>query len=100
MTDVVRTLRWLGVGAVLLFGVLPAVMLSLLVAGGHTPRSVGLLLVPGIALVVCALICAARGILSPDPEASAQLMRRGMAFVAGADLIMLGGNALIGMVTG
>ncbi|WIM92559.1 hypothetical protein ACTOB_004503 [Actinoplanes oblitus] len=99
MTDVVRTLRWCGAAAVVVFGVLPAVMLSLLVAGGHTPRSVGLLLIPGVGLVVCALICAVRGITTADPDAGAQLMRRGMAFVAGADLIMLGGNALIRMAT-
>ncbi|GAA4607104.1 hypothetical protein BJY16_006159 [Actinoplanes octamycinicus] len=100
MTDVVRTLRWCGAGAVVLFGVLPAVMLTLLVTGGRTPGSVGLVLVPGIALVVCALILAVRGVTNPDPETSAQLMRRSMAFVAGADLLMLGGNALIRMAAG
>ncbi|GIF16261.1 hypothetical protein FHX34_104759 [Actinoplanes teichomyceticus] len=95
--DVVRTLRWSGGIAVVLFGVVPAVMVTLLVAGGNTPRSVGLLLVPGIPLVVAALVCAVRSITNPDPESSARWMRRSMALVAGADVLMLGGNALIRM---
>ncbi|BCY10732.1 hypothetical protein [Actinoplanes sp. L3-i22] len=99
MTDV-RTLRWYGGVAVLLFGVLPAVMLTLLVTGGNAPRSNAFLLLPGIPLVLAALVYAARGITGADPEESAHWMRRSMAFVAGADLIMLGGNALIRMVTG
>ncbi|GIF02665.1 hypothetical protein [Actinoplanes siamensis] len=100
MTDVVRTLRWYGGIAVVLFGVVPAVMLSMLVARGNTPQSVGLLLVPGIPLVLAALTLAWRGITGADPEVSARCMRRSMAFVAGADLLMLGGNALIRMAAG
>ncbi|GAA2873484.1 hypothetical protein Acy02nite_31220 [Actinoplanes cyaneus] len=82
------------------FGVVPAVMVTLLVAQGKTPGTVGLLLIPGIALVVAALVCAVRGITGADPELSAHMMRRSMAFVAGADLVLLGGNALIRMAAG
>jgi hypothetical protein len=97
MTDVVRKLRWYGALAVLLFGVLPAVMLTLLVARGNTPQSVGYLLIPGIPLVVAALVYAVRGITGSDPELSARWMQRSMALTAGADLLMLGGNALLRM---
>lgn len=100
MTDVARSLRWYGGLAVLFFGVLPAVMVTLLVVQGKTPQSVGLVLVPGIALVVAALVYAAKGITGSDPEQCAFWMRRSMAFVAGADLVMLGGNALIRMAAG
>lgn len=99
MTDVARSLRWYGGLAVLFFGVLPAVMVTLLVVQGKTPQSVGLLLILGIPLVIMALILAYRGITGTDPEQSAILMRRSMAFVAGADLLLLGGNALIRMAT-
>ncbi|WP_436532251.1 hypothetical protein [Actinoplanes sp. HUAS TT8] len=99
MTDTVRSLRWYGGLAVLFFGVLPAVMVSLLVTQGKTPQSVGFVLVPGIALVVAALVYAVKGITGTDPDLSARWMQRSMAFVAGADLLMLGGNALIRMAT-
>jgi hypothetical protein len=99
MTDVARSLRWYGGLAVLLFGVVPAVMVTMLVIGGHTPRSVGFLLVGGIPLVAAALFYAVRGITGPDPDQSAQWMRRSMTLVAGADLLLLGGNALIRIAT-
>ena len=97
MTDVVRTLRWFGGLAVVLFGVLPAVMVTLLVSQGKTPHAVGYLLIVGIPLVVAALFYAGRGITGSDPELSARWMQRSMALVAGADLVLLGGNALIRM---
>ncbi|AEV84233.1 hypothetical protein ACWT_3210 [Actinoplanes sp. SE50] len=100
MTDPVRALRWSGGVAVLLFGVLPTVMVTLLVVQGATPRTVGLLLVPGIALVGAALLFAGRGITSDDHEAAARWMRRSMALVATADVLLLGGNALIRMAAG
>jgi hypothetical protein len=99
MTEVARRLRWYGGIAVLLFGVVPAVMLSMLVARGNTPQSVGFLLIPGVPLVAAALYYAVRGITGADPELSARWMQRSMALVAGADLVMLGGNALIRMGT-
>jgi hypothetical protein len=99
MTDPTRPLRWYGGLAVVLFGVLPAVMLTLLVARGNTPRSVGLLLIGGIPLVLAALVYAAQGITGADPERSARRLHLSMALVAGADVLMLGGNALIRMAT-
>ncbi|MFI1993395.1 hypothetical protein [Actinoplanes sp. NPDC020271] len=100
MTDAARSLRWYGGLAVLFFGVLPAVMVTLLVVQGRTPASMGLLLIPGIGLVVAALVYAAKGITGSDPELSARWMQRSMALVAGADLVLLGGNALIRMAAG
>ncbi|SNR77195.1 hypothetical protein SAMN06264365_105354 [Actinoplanes regularis] len=99
MTDVARSLRWYGGIAVLLFGVLPTVMVTMLVIGGHTPKQVGFLLIGGIPLVAAALYYAARGITASDPEQSAGWMRRSMTLVAVADLLLLGGNALIRIAT-
>ena len=97
MTSATRALRWYSGLAVLFFGILPAVMLALLVARGNTPRSVGILLIGGIPLVLAALVFAARGMTEPDPEAAARRLHLSMALVAGADVLMLGGNALIRM---
>ncbi len=99
MTETARSLRWYGGLAVIFFGVLPAVMVTLLVAQGKTPSSVGLLLIAGIPLVLAALFYAVKGITGADPELSARWMQRSMALVAGADLVLLGGNALIRMAT-
>jgi hypothetical protein len=99
MTDATRSLRWYAGLAVLLFGVVPAVMLTLLVARGKTPGSVGILLIAGIPLVLAALLYAARGITGSDPELAARQLHLSMALVAGADLLMLGGNALIRMAS-
>ena len=99
MTDATRSLRWYGALAVVFFGVVPVVMLALLVARGHTPRSVGLLLVGGVPLVVAALVYAARGMTGSDPEPAARKLHLSMALVAGADVLMLGGNALIRMAS-
>lgn len=99
MTDATRSLRWYGGLAVLFFGVVPAVMLTMLVARGSTPRSVGILLIAGIPLVLAALVHAARGITGADPVLAARRLHLSMALVAGADVLMLGGNALIRMAT-
>lgn len=98
VTDSTRSLRWYGGLAVLFFGVVPAVMLSLLVARGNTPGSVGILLVVGIPLVLVALVVAVRGMTGADPELSSRRMHLAMALVAGADVLMLGGNAIIRMI--
>jgi hypothetical protein len=98
VTDATRSLRWYGGLAVLFFGVVPAVMLSLLVARGDTPGSVGILLIVGIPLVLIALVVAVRGMTASDPELSSRRMHLAMALVAGADVVMLGGNAIIRMI--
>lgn len=100
MSNPIRPLRWYAVLAILFFGILPTVLVSLLVAGGDTPWQVGLLLVGGIPLVLCAIILAVRGFGAAEPEVAEQLLKRSMAFVAGADVLILGGNALVRMATG
>ncbi|GIE76650.1 hypothetical protein Aph02nite_26000 [Actinoplanes philippinensis] len=100
MSNPIGPLRWYAVLAVLFFGILPAVLVALLVAGGNTPWQVGLLLVGGVPLVLCAIILVVRGFRAAEPELAEALLKRGMAFVAGADVLMLGGNALIRMATG
>jgi hypothetical protein len=97
MTDATRSLRWYAGLAVVLFGIGPAVMVTLLVTGGHTPRSVGFLLIGGIPLVLAAIVVAARGMTGTDPEVAARRLHRSMALVAGADVLLLGGNALLRM---
>jgi hypothetical protein len=97
MTNAIRSLRWYSGLAVVFFGILPAVLLTMLVAGGHTPGSVGFLLVGGIPLVVAALVNSARGMTGADPEVAARRLHLSLALVAGADVLMLGGNALIRM---
>lgn len=99
MTNATRSLRWYGGLAVVFFGVVPAVMLTLLVIRGDTPRSVGFLLLGGVPLVLAALVCAARGMTVSDPELAARQLGLSMALVAGADVLMLGGNALIRMAS-
>ena len=98
MTDATR-LRWYAGLAVVFFGVVPAVMVTMLVARGDTPRPVGITLIAGIPLVVAALVCAARGMRGADPQLAARRLHLSMALVAGADVVMLGGNALIRMAT-
>jgi hypothetical protein len=97
MTDATRALRWYGGLAVVLLGIGPAVMLSLLVAQGNTPRSVGLVLIAGIPLVLAAMVYAVQGITGADPQLAARRLHLSLALVAGADLLMLGGNALLRM---
>ena len=99
MTNATRSLRWYGGLAVVFFGVVPAVMLTTLVARGNTPGSVGLLLVGGIPLVLAALVFAARGMTGSDPELAARRLHLSMSLVAGADVLMLGGDALIRMAS-
>jgi len=94
-TDPTRPLKWYAGLAVVFFGILPAVMVALLVARGNTPRPVGLLLVGGAPLVVAGLMSVVRGFRAADPELGARRLRLGMAFIAGADVLLLGGNALI-----
>ena len=97
MTDATRSLSWYSGLAVVFFGIGPAVMVALLVARGNTPGTVGLLLIGGIPLVVLAAIAAVRGIRSTDPEAASRHLHLSLALVAGADVLLLGGNALIRM---
>ena len=95
MNNATRSLRWYGGLAVLIFGIGPAVMLSLLVAQGRTPGSVGVLLIFAIPLVVLALVIAALGMTGDDPELTSRRMHLAMGLVAGADVLMLGGNWVI-----
>ncbi|GAA0480587.1 hypothetical protein Ade02nite_55530 [Paractinoplanes deccanensis] len=97
MNNATRALRWYAGVCVLFFGIVPAVLVSLLVARGNTPGSVGLLLIGGIPLVVAALVAVVRGIVEPDPELASRRLHLSMALVAGADVLLLGGNALIRM---
>jgi len=99
MANATRPLRWYSGLAVVFFGVVPAGMLTALVIRGDTPRSVGFLLVGGIPLVLAALVYAARGMTGADPELTARRLHLSMALVAGADVLMLGGNALIRMAS-
>ena len=94
-----NALRWYAGLAVVFFGLIPAVMVCLLVARGDTPGSVGLLLIGGIPLVLAAVVLAARGMTGADPEVAARRLQLSMALVAGADVLMLGGNALIRMAS-
>ena len=98
-TDPTRPLKWYAALAALFFGILPTVLVALLVARGATPRPVGLLLIGGVPLVVAGLISVVRGFRAADPEVAAHLLRLGMAFIAGADVLLLGGNALIRMAS-
>jgi hypothetical protein len=95
MTDALRALRWYAWLAVVFFGILPMVLVALLVARGNTPGSVGLLLIGGIPLVIAALVNAVRGMTDPDAEQASRRLHLCMALVAGADVLVLGGNALI-----
>jgi hypothetical protein len=95
VNNATRSLRWYGGLAVLFFGIGPAVMLSLLVAQGRTPGSVGVLLIFAIPLVLLALVIAALGMTGDDPELTSRRMHLAMALVAGADVLMLGGNWVI-----
>lgn len=99
MTNALRSLRWYGGLAVVFFGLVPAVMLTMLVARGDTPSTVGFLLVVGIPLVLAAVVLAARGMTGTDPELAARRLHLSMALVACADVLMLGGNALIRMAS-
>jgi len=96
--DPTRSLRWYGGLAVLVFGIGPAVLLSMLVAQGRTPGAVGVLLIFGIPLVLLALVIAVLGMTGGDPELTSRRMHLAMALVAGADVLMLGGNAIIRMM--
>jgi hypothetical protein len=96
-TDPTRPLKWYAGLAAIFFGILPAVAIALLVARDNTPRSVGLLLIGGVPLVVAGLINVVQGFRATDPELAAHRLRTGMAFIAGADVLLLGGNALIRM---
>lgn len=95
--EATRSLRWYAAIAVVVFGIVPVVMLTLLVTGGHTPGTVGLLLIGGIPLVIAGGVLALRGFRDAEPEVAARHLNLSLAFVAGADLLMLGGNALIRM---
>jgi hypothetical protein len=91
------SLRWYSGLAIAFFGILPMAMVTLLVARGNTPGRVGLLLIGGIPLVAAALFVAVRAMLDPDPERASRRLHLSMALVAAADVLVLGGNALIRM---
>lgn len=97
MTGALRSLRWYAGLAVVFFGLIPATMVTLLVARGDTPGSVGILLVAGIPLVLAGLVFAVRGMTGADPEVATRRLHLSMALIAGADVLVLGGNALIRM---
>jgi hypothetical protein len=99
-TGALRSLRWYTVLALAFFGVLPTVLVTLLVAQGRTPGSVGFLLIGGIPLILAAAFAAFRGLTGDDPEIAARQLHLSMALVAGADVLLLGGNALIRMAAG
>jgi hypothetical protein len=73
------------------------VMVTLLVARGRTPGSVGLLLIGGVPLIVAALLLAVRGMTGAEAEQASRRLHLSMALVAVADVLVLGGNALIRM---
>ncbi|MFI7599421.1 hypothetical protein [Actinoplanes sp. NPDC049681] len=98
-TDPTRPLKWYASLAAVLFGILPTVMVALLVARGNTPRPVGLLLIGGVPLVAAGWISLVRGFRATDPETAARRLNLAMACIAGADVLLLGGNALIRMAT-
>lgn len=99
-TDPARPLKWYAGLAATVFGILPTTMVALLVAGGHTPGRVGLLLIGGVPLLVAGLFRIVQGFRAADPELAARRLQTGMAFIAGADVLLLGGNALIRMAVG
>src|ERR1700759_4471286 len=77
--DPIRALRWYAAGAVLFFGVGPAVLVTLLVARGHPPGSVGFLLIGGIPLVVAAVVTGVQGMADADPEPASRRLHLSMA---------------------
>ncbi|MGA5300285.1 hypothetical protein ACPCHT_10175 [Nucisporomicrobium flavum] len=99
-TDPARTLKWYAVLAAIFFGIVPAVMVAMLVARGNTPRSVGFLLIGGVPLLLAGFAGIAQGFRAADPAHAERRLRQGMAFIAGADVLLLGGNALIRMMAG
>ncbi len=99
MTNPIGPLRWYAGLAVVFFGIVPAAMLSVLVARGTAAGQTGWLLVGGIPLVLAAIVYAVRGMTGAEPEPAAHRLNRSMALVAGADVIMLGGNALFRMAS-
>ena len=99
-TGALRSLRWYAVLALVIFGIVPTVMVGLLVAQGRTPGSVGLLLIGGIPLILAAAYSAFLGLTGDDAEVASRRLHLSMALVAGADVLLLGGNALIRMAAG
>ena len=97
MTNALGPLRVYAGLAVVFFGLVPATMVTLLVAQGKTPSSVGYLLIGGIPLVLAALVIAIRGMVGGENEESARRLYLSMMLVAGADILLLGGNALLRM---
>jgi hypothetical protein len=77
MTDALRSLRWYAGLAVVFFGILPMVLVTL--------------------LVVAALVIAVRGMIDADPDRASRRLHLSMTLVAAADVLVLGGNALIRM---
>jgi membrane protease YdiL (CAAX protease family) len=98
-TGALRSLRWYAVLALVVFGIVPTVMVALLVAKGRTPGSVGILLIGGIPLILAAAFYAVRGLTGDDAGVAARRLHLSMGLVAGADVLLLGGNALVRMAT-
>lgn len=99
MTNTLGPLRLYAGLAVVFFGLLPATMVTLLVAQGRTPSSVGFLLIGGIPLVLAAVVFALRGMTGGQTEEAARRLYLSMTLVAAADVLLLGGNALIRMAS-
>ena len=97
--EATRTLRWYAVLAVLFFGIVPAAMVTALVIRGDTPGAVGTLLIGGIPLVLAAIFVLVRGFTADDPQDAVNRFYLSMALIAGADVLLLGGNALIRMTS-
>ena len=98
-TGAARPLKWYAGLAAIFFGLLPAVMVALLVMRGNTPRTVGLLFIGGVPLLTAGLVTIAQGFRAADPDFANRRLQLGMAFIAGADVLLLGGNALIRMAS-
>ena len=98
--DPTRPLKVYTALAAVFFGIVPVVLVALLVARGRTPGSVGLLLIGGVPLVLAGLIAMVQGFRAADPEFATKRLHLAMAFIAGADVLLLGGNALIRAIAG
>jgi hypothetical protein len=97
MDDPTRTLRFYGGLAAIVFAIGPALMLTLLVIQGSTPRSVAGLLIAGVPVAVVGVVYAIRGMAEQRPEVSARRLQVAWGLVALGLVVMLGGNALLRM---
>ncbi|MEV4708811.1 hypothetical protein [Actinoplanes sp. NPDC049316] len=96
MSDPTRALRWYGGVAVLIFGIAPPLMLSLLLSQGAVGKTVIALLAVGIPVNLVALWYGVRGMAGADPDVAGRRVGIGLGLVAVGGVLMLGGNALLG----